>query len=127
MPTNRILLTIAVAAFAVAAGTAAQAHSKLVTSTPAANATVAAPSQLELRYDEKLSPKSRVELFMTAAPGKAAGSPTPIGVSTTLGGDARTLIAKPQKPLARGSYLIAWHAIAADGDTTDGTVRFVVR
>lgn len=127
MPTNRTLLTISAVAVALAAGTAAQAHSKLVASTPAANATVAALSRLELRYDQKLSPKSRVELFMTAAPGKAAGSPTPIGISTTLGGDARTLIAKPKKPLAKGGYLIAWHAIAADGDRTDGTVRFVVR
>ncbi|MBX9813166.1 MAG: hypothetical protein A4S12_04520 [Proteobacteria bacterium SG_bin5] len=127
MPTNRTLLTISAVAAALLAGTAAQAHSKLVASTPAANATVAAPARLELRYDEKLSPKSRVELFMTAAPGKAAGSPMPIGVATTLGGDARTLITKPQKPLARGSYLIAWHAIATDGDRTDGTVRFVVR
>lgn len=127
MPANRTLLTISVAAVVLATGTAAQAHSKLVASTPAANASVAAPSQLELRYDEKLSPKSRVELFMTAPPGKAAASPTPIGVSTTLGGDARTLIAKPQKPLAKGGYLIAWHAIAADGDRTDGTVRFIVR
>ena len=127
MPTNRTLLTIFAIAVALATGTAAQAHSKLVASTPAANTTVAAPPQLELRYDEKLSPKSRIELFMTAASGKAAGSLTPISVSTTLGGDARTLIAKPQKPLAKGGYLIAWHAIAADGDRTDGTVRFAVR
>ncbi len=127
MPINRTLLTISVMAVALTAGTAAQAHSKLLASSPAANATVAAPPQLELRYDEKLSPKSRIELFMTAAPGKAAGSPTPIGVSTTLGGDGRTLVAKPRKPLAKGGYLIAWHAIAADGDRTDGTVRFVVR
>ena len=120
-----VLVLPTVALMMAAAGV--QAHSKLVRSTPAANATVAASSTIELRYDEKLGPRSRIELFMTHATGKPGGRPTPIGVATSVGGDGRILIAKPQKPLARGSYLIAWQVIAADGVRTDGTVRFFVR
>ena len=112
---------------AVLAAGSAQAHSALIASTPAANATVAAPSAIELHYNEKLKAKSRVELFMTGTAGKPAGSPAQIGVVVSVGGNGKTLFAKPQKPLARGRYLIAWHVIAADGDRTDGTVRFAVR
>ena len=127
MPTIRTLLIAPVIVAALAAGTGAQAHSKLIASTPAANATITAPIRLELRYDEKLAPKSRVELFMTGSAGKTRGAPVPIAVAVALAGDGRTLLAKLQKALAKGGYLIAWHVIAVDGDRTDGTVRFTVR
>lgn len=127
MSTIRSLMMTPVVLAALTAGTAAQAHSKLIASTPAANATVAAPVRLELRYDEKLAPKSRIELFLTGAGGKVGAAPVPVAVTVALAGDGRTLLAKPQKVLVKGNYLIAWHAIAADGDRTDGTIRFVVR
>jgi methionine-rich copper-binding protein CopC len=125
---SKLTSALLVSAFAaVLSAGSAQAHSALIASTPAAHATVAAPSAIELHYNEKLKSKSRVELFMTGAPGKLVGNPAQIGVSVSVGGNGKTLVAKPQKPLAKGSYLIAWHVIAADGDRTDGTVRFAVR
>lgn len=126
MSTARTLMTIPAIIAALAVGTAAHAHADLVSSTPAGGATVAAPPKFELRYNEKLAQKSRIELFRTDAQGKAA-TPAPIAVSVALTADGRTLVAKLQKPLATGSYLIAWHAIAADGDRTNGTIRFIVR
>ena len=126
MSITRTLLTIPATIAALALSTAAHAHADLVSSTPAGGATVAAPAKLELRYNEKLAQKSWVELFRTGAQGKAA-TPAPIALSVALAADGRTLVAKLQKPLATGSYLIAWHAIAADGDRTNGTIRFIVR
>ncbi len=122
----RTALTAPAIVAALAFGTAAHAHAGLVASTPAAGATVSAPVELDLRYNEKLAQKSRIELFMTGAQGKP-GKPSPIAVTVALAADGRTLSAKPQKKLTAGSYLIAWHVIAADGDRTDGTIRFFVR
>lgn len=117
---------LAFAACAAMTANVADAHSKLIASSPRTGATIAAPSRLALRYDETLTAKSRVELFMTARAGKTI-APTPLGVAMALAPDRKTLFAKPKKPLAPGRYLLAWHVTAADGDRTDGTVRFAVR
>ena len=58
MKTSKIMNLAALsAAVAMFGATAAEAHAKLLSSNPVANATVAAPKQLVLKFSEKLQPR----------------------------------------------------------------------
>jgi hypothetical protein len=116
---HRSTLALALgAALLLSAGQAA-AHAKLVSSTPAENATVAAPSQITLKFNEKLQPKfSGFEL-------KTGGAVVPVKV--TAGKDQLTLVGVPAKPLAAGAYEVTWHAVTADTHRMQGAYSFTVR
>lgn len=121
------LIVLAISGGALSA-TAAYAHAKLVASNPVANATVAGPTKLELRFDEKLVAKgSSIQLFVTVKPGTKLAGPMPVAVAATLAADGQTLAAPLKRPLTTGSYLIAWHATTSDGERKDGTFAFKVR
>ena len=61
---RRVFLPAALALLGIAG--AAQAHPKLLSASPAANATVAKPARITLRFSEKLMPKfSGADLVMT--------------------------------------------------------------
>ncbi|WP_222873604.1 copper resistance protein CopC [Hankyongella ginsenosidimutans] len=95
----------------------ADAHAKLVASTPAANASIAAPAKLQLSFDEKLVAKgSSVELFATTLSGKKLAAPMSITVRSALGADGKSMVAPIGKPLSAGTYLVAWHAVTSDGE-----------
>lgn len=60
------ILSLLTATALLASPVAAFAQAKLVSSTPAVNATVAKPAKITLTYNEKLTgPTVKVELFMT--------------------------------------------------------------
>ncbi|MBJ7413517.1 MAG: copper homeostasis periplasmic binding protein CopC [Phenylobacterium sp.] len=100
--------------------TAAAAHAHLTASSPAADAAVAAPRALTLTFSEPLEPKfSGVAL---TAPGGGE-----IGLTVTVSGDRKTLLATPAKPLAPGAYKAKWHAVAKDGHRMEGGYGFTVR
>ncbi|OYY64439.1 MAG: hypothetical protein B7Y49_09690 [Sphingomonas sp. 28-62-11] len=121
------LLVTAIAGGLLSAASA-NAHAKLTASNPAANATVAGPTKLQLRFDEKLVAKgSSIQLFITARSGPKLAAPMPVSVAAALGPDGQTLIAPLKRPLTTGSYLIAWHATTSDGERKDGTFNFKVR
>lgn len=113
---------------ALLGATAADAHAKLVASNPAANATVAGPTKIELRFDEKLVGKgSSLQLFITAKPGPKLAAPAPVAVAVSLATDGRTLVAPLKRALTTGAYLVAWHATTGDGERKNGTFSFMVR
>lgn len=69
---RRLFITTAAAALFFAGGVA-NAHPKLVSSSPAANAAVATPEKISLQFSEKLVPAfSKADLTMAAMPGMAA-------------------------------------------------------
>lgn len=103
---------------AVCAGQAA-AHAKLVESNPAASATVAAPKQIVLRFNEKLEAKFS-GFDLSAGGAKAA-------VRTSVASDGVTMIGAPAKPLTPGAYKVDWHAVTADGHRMQGSYGFTVR
>lgn len=116
--------------FAALAGSAALllagsafAHAHLVTSTPAANATVAAPTTISLTFNEKLTPAfSNFELSMPAMNGMK------VTVKTTVSKDHLTIVGTPKGKLMPGAYLITWHAASTDdGHKMDGTIPFTVK
>lgn len=106
-------------ATAMLAATGAQAHAKLLSSNPTANATVAAPKAIVLKFDEKLQPK--FSGANVAMPGMA----TPVKVS--VGGDGKTMMLQPKTPLMAGSYTVKWHAVTADTHRSQGAYTFTVR
>lgn len=112
---------IAASAALLLAGTAS-AHAHLVKSTPAANATVAAPKAISLTFNEKLTPAfSKFELVMPAM--KAMAVP----VKTSVSKDGMTITGMPQAALMPGVYKINWHAASSDGHKMDGVVDFTVK
>ena len=120
MKTSRIISLAALSAAAALLGaTAAEAHAKLVSSNPAANATVAAPRQLVLKFSEKLQPKfSGADVAM---PGMAM--PAKVSVAK----DGRTMIVQPKTVLMAGVYTVKWRAVTADTHRMQGTYSFTVR
>lgn len=120
---------IAALSAAMLVASAAQAHPKLLSSTPAADATVPNPAKIELRFSEKLvAPFSGVELIMTGMPGMPGHGPMKMsGITTALGPDGKTLVATPKKPLPAGDYKLNWHAVAGDNHRIEGSFAFHVK
>lgn len=105
----------------IALAGSAFAHAHLVSSTPAANSTGAAPKTISLTFSEKLTPAfSKFEL------GMADGMK--VNVKTSLAKDGKTLVGAPQGAMMPGAYTVTWHAASADdGHKMDGTFNFTVK
>ena len=103
------LLTTAVAA------SPAWAHTRLVSSTPAAGASVQAPAEVVLVFSEAVQPGLSA-LSVTGADGEehVAGSPA-------AGGDGSSVTQPLRAPLEAGSYRVAYRVLAADGHPVTGS------
>ena len=114
---------------ALGAGTAALAQTKLVSSTPAANATVDKPGKIVLVFNEKLMAKfAGAELTMTGMPGMADHQPMKMtGFTTALGADGKTLTLLMKRALPSGSYELKWFAAGADAHRMEGSFPFTVK
>lgn len=124
----RRMTAIALAASAfLASAVPAAAHPRLVSASPAANATVAKPTQIVLTFSEALvAPLTGIELTMTAMPGMANHPRMPIrGFTTKV--DARTLTVSFPRALPAGTYEVKWHAVAADQHRIENLFTFTVR
>ena len=121
-------LLVAIAAGCLAAR-AAEAHPRLVAATPAADAVVAGPATIKLKFNEPVVAQfSGIELQMTDMPGMKMSTPMKVAVGAPkLAADRTTLSANPGKPLARGAYRVVWHAVAADTHRVEGSYSFTVK
>ena len=122
---NRFLIALPAAVLAISSP--ALAHPKLVSSTPAANATVSKPTSLSLTFNESLlAPMSGIELTMTAMPGMAGHSPMKVaGFKTAVTG--KTMVATLPRALPAGTYAVKWHAVAGDTHRIEGNYGFKVK
>ena len=121
---RRVSVLSAAAALVMFAG-AASAHPKLVSASPAANATVAKPARIELRFSEKLMPAfSKAELTMAAMPGMAAMT---MASAATLSSDGQTLVITPKTSLPSGRYSVAWQVVSTDTHKVAGAYAFAVK
>ena len=109
--------------------TAALAHTKLASSTPAANATVNKPGKIVLVFNEKLMSKfAGAELTMTGMPGMADHQPMKMtGFTTAMGPDGKTLTLLMKRALPSGSYELNWFAAGADAHRMEGSFLFTVK
>ena len=118
-----------VAAALIVAASPAIAHSKLVSSTPAAKAVVSNVTQSTLVFSERVVPQmSGIDLVMTGMPGMGRHAPMKItGFRTSVAEDGKTLVAVFPKPLPAGTYQLDWHAVSVDTRRTTGSLTFTVR
>jgi methionine-rich copper-binding protein CopC len=117
---------------AMALAGAADAHAKLLSSTPADNAAVAAPADVVLRFSEPLIGKfSGASLTMTSMMmgGKMMEMPMDMGAMTaTLDpADNKVLVLKPKTRWLVGGYKLDWHVVSADSHRMTGTLTFTVK
>lgn len=117
--------------FAVAALLAplpAFAHADLVSAAPAANATSAPTSRIQLVFSERVVQQfTGADVAMTSMPGMRMNAPTAVPGRASLSEDGKTLVVTFARPLAAGSYRVAWHAAAADGHREQGNYSFKVQ
>ena len=119
-----IHMLAATAAITGLAGTAG-AHPKLVSSSPAANATVASPAHIDLRFSEQLMPNfAKGDLIMSAMPGMGAMKMTS---KASVGADGKTLVIIPKARLPKGKYVINWRVVSKDTHKLAGRYAFAVR
>ena len=113
----------------LAGGSAAQAHSKLVASTPAANASVAKPTSISLSFNEQVMPAfSGAEVVMTGMPGMANHQPMKLsGLKPSWSADGKTLTLTAGRAFPVGTYQVTWHAAGADTHRMQGNFTFSVK
>jgi copper resistance protein C len=119
-PMKRILYSISATAALLLSATAAYAHVHLVSSTPVANATVAAPARLTLSFSDTIVPAfSGFDLINSAG--------TAIAIRTSVSEDRKSISGVPAQQLAAGRYTINWRIAAGDGHRMTGSFAFTVR
>ncbi|MDF8335480.1 copper homeostasis periplasmic binding protein CopC [Novosphingobium cyanobacteriorum] len=127
MRLSRTLL--AITALGLTAPQLASAHTALVASTPTANASVAAPTKVELRFNEAvIGATARAEIAMTGMPGMGSHAPMPItGFTAQIGKDRKSMTLLLRRPLSAGTYQVTWTAAGADTHRMSGNFSFTVR
>jgi methionine-rich copper-binding protein CopC len=100
---------------------AALAHAHLVRAVPAAGGNVStAPSEVTLRFNERLEPK-----FSSVVVRDAAGKQVDKGDGTVDKAD-RMVIRVSLTALERGVYKVEWRAVSADTHKVNGDFTFKV-
>ncbi len=124
----RLALTAPLLAALAFAGSA-QAHTKLVSSSPAANTTVAKPGRVVLTFNERVIANfTGATLAMTSMPGMANHQPMAItGFTSAMSSDGKTLTLTMRRALTAGTYQLKWHAAGADTHRMEGTFTFAVK
>ncbi len=120
MKTKQYLRAFVISAcFAVSVHAVAHAHPK--TEVPADGATVAAPPEVSIVFDDALEPA-----FSSITVNDAQGHPV-----TTAKAELDTVTHKnlhvSLPTLAPGAYLVKWVAVSVDGHRTNGAYRFTVK
>ncbi|BDB28183.1 copper resistance protein C [Cupriavidus sp. TA19] len=128
MSTKRPLIACLAAVAAALASSAALAHPKLVTSSPADKAEVAAPQKIELTFSEDLVTQfSAANLVMTGMPGMASHAPMKMAARVSASSDPKAMVITPSQPLPAGSYRVDWRAVSADTHPVTGNFSFTVK
>ena len=119
----KVLLRFGLLAALALFATAAQAHSHLNASEPAAGATVpTSPPMLKLTFSTPLVAKfSGVKLT------NAAGKEVTLGEPATDPADNKILLVPVPTPLAPGEYTLDWHVVAVDTHRMKGSYKFTIK
>ena len=122
-------LSLALATAAALTGAAAEAHPRLVSSTPGANALASRPASVQLRFSERLvAPMTGADVVMTGMPGAMQHQPVKMnGFVASMGADGKTLTLVRKQPLPAGRYTVLWHAVSVDTHRVAGRFAFAVK
>jgi len=119
--------TAALFAAAMLFAGAAEAHPKLLSSTPVARSTGPAPRQIALHFSERLIAKlSGADLLKLSAPGAVMRTAMKMAATATVGADGKTLSVVPARPLPAGSYRLDYRIVSVDTHRVTGTLLFRV-
>lgn len=125
---RKFLIPALAAASLAIVPTAVLAHVKLTSSTPAANATVAKPTRIELKFSEKLiAPTVKTEVIMTGMPGMKDHPPMKMAHTSQMGKDGKSMTLLLKKALVPGSYTVKWSAAGADSHRMGSEFAFKVK
>jgi hypothetical protein len=113
-------LTTAALLGSLLAASSVFAHAHLKSQTPAADSTVAAPTELRLVFSEG------VEATFTKVTVSKDGADVPVKSLATEGSDKKTLVVTPAAPLTPGAYKVEWHAVSVDTHKSEGAYSFKV-
>ncbi|KAA0178782.1 copper homeostasis periplasmic binding protein CopC [Cupriavidus gilardii] len=128
MQALRFPIRAALVIVAVVASSAALAHPKLVSSTPADKAEVSAPQKIELKFSENLVAQfSGANLVMTGMPGMANHAPMKVAAKVSGSDDPKTMVITPTQTLAPGNYRVEWRAVSSDTHPINGNIAFTVK
>ena len=104
------------------------AHTKLVSATPAANATVAKTTKITLVFNEKVTSQfAGATVTMTGMPGMASHAPMKMAATSAMAKDGRTMTITLARPLAAGTYKVDWRAAGSDMHRKNGSYSFTVK
>lgn len=125
---NRFRIVLSAAVLLVGS-TAANAHTKLVSSSPAANASVVKTTTISLNFNEKVVPAfSGADVVMTGMPGMENHQAMKLsGLKASWSADGKTLTLVAGRAFPAGSYQVSWHAAGADTHRMEGTFSFSVK
>ncbi len=124
---RRKITTLVLAALVAVPGVAF-AHAAMTSSAPAADATVAAPARIVLRFNERLlSATVRTEVVMTGMPGMAGHAPTPVAFTSAMAQDGKSMTLTPRRGLTSGTYRVTWSAAGDDTHRVGSNFSFTVR
>ena len=103
--------------------TNAQAHAKLTSANPPADAVIAqSPKELRMTFNESLIPKfSGVELKTQQ------GQKVETGMAAADPADKKQMVIPLPAVLADGVYSVKWHAVSEDTHHLEGTYSFTVK
>ena len=106
----------------------AEAHPELVGTTPAAQAEVASPPKVELKFSERLVGEfSGADLYMVDMPGMKMSQPAKESTTAEVGADGTTLTITPAKSLGAGTYRVDYHVVSTDTHKMTGSFSFRVK
>jgi hypothetical protein len=124
-------LSISLAGLAIALTPGiALAHTKLISSSPAANATVAAAKakSINLTFNEKvIAATMKTDLVMTGMPGMKDHAPMKVAFTSMMGKDGKSMMLMPKKALSAGTYKVTWSAAGADTHRMGSEFSFTVK
>ena len=106
--------------FAVALAFTSLFHTALMSSIPARNAAVHAPTSVSLTFTEA------VNVNLTTIALTKTDSTVVEALMVAKGAPAATVTAAVTKPLAPGKYLVKWKTAADDGHVVRGVIPFTV-
>lgn len=98
----------------------ADAHARVIASTPAASATVSSTRAITVTFSDRVVPAfSGLDVI------NAAG--TRVTVTSTVSEDGKTISARTARALRPGAYTVTWRAASTDGHRMTGNFAFTVR
>ncbi|MEU4158963.1 copper resistance CopC family protein [Actinoplanes sp. NPDC026670] len=116
---SRPLLALAALLAVLLPGVPAWAHNALAEANPAKNATLKkSPSEVKLRFLQKLDPKYTTITVSDAAKAKVETSAPKV--------DGATGSVTFAAPLTNGAYTVAYQVVSTDGHTVKGSYQFTV-